>query len=67
MGFGDKLDKLKEMAGEHADQLKQGLDKAGEFVDEKTGHQHTDQINKARDTVEQKLGQQPDQQPDQSQ
>jgi hypothetical protein len=61
MGLGDNLDKAKDMAGEHSDQVDQGLDKAGQFVDDKTGHEHTDQIDKGRDAVEQQLNQQPDQ------
>jgi hypothetical protein len=61
MGLGDNLDKMKDVAGEHGEQVDQGLDKAGEFADEKTGHEHTDQIDKGRDAVEGQLNQQPDQ------
>lgn len=62
MGLGENMDKVEELAGEHSDQVKQGLDKAGEFADEKTGHQHTEQIDKGRDELEKRLGQQPEQQ-----
>jgi hypothetical protein len=66
MGLGDSMDKLKDMAGQHGDQVKQGLDKAGDFVDEKTGHQHSDQIDKGREALENQLGQSDgDQQPQQ--
>lgn len=65
MGMGDNMDKLKKMAGEHSEQVDQGLDKAGEFVDEKTGHEHSEQIDKGREAVERQLGQQD--QPDQQQ
>lgn len=58
MGLGDSFDKLKDMAGEHSDQVDQGLDKAGEFADEKTGHEHTEQIEKGREELEQRLGRQ---------
>jgi antitoxin protein of toxin-antitoxin system len=65
MGIGDDMDKIKNAAGEHSEQVDQGLDKASEFVDEKTGNKYGDQIDKARDQVEQGLGQQ--EQPDQPQ
>jgi hypothetical protein len=53
----ENMDKLKDMAGKHRDQVSRGLDKAGEFIDEKTGHQHSDQIDKGREELEQRLGQ----------
>ncbi|HEX5118463.1 MAG TPA: antitoxin [Pseudonocardiaceae bacterium] len=56
MGIGENMDKLKDLAGKHRDQVSQGLDKAGEFIDEKTGHQHSDQIDKGREEVEKRLG-----------
>lgn len=61
MGLGDSIDKLKDMAGQHGDKVKEGLDKAGQFVDDKTNHEHTDQIDKGREAVDNKLNQQPDQ------
>jgi hypothetical protein len=65
VGFGENIDKAKEMAGEHSDQLGQGMDKAADFIDEKTGNKYSDQINQGREQVEQRLGQsdQSDQQP----
>ena len=51
MGFEDIGNKAKEFAGEHQDQVNQGLDKAGDAAKEKFGHEEqVDQgMDKARD------------------
>lgn len=55
----DAASKAGDLVGEHGDKVKDGLDKAGEFVDEKTGRKHSDKINdgvdKAKDGLD-KLG-----------
>lgn len=38
------FDKAKDLANEHNEQVDQGIDKAAEVIDEKTGGQHTDKI-----------------------
>ena len=52
-------DKAEDLAGEHGGKVKEGLDKAADVVDDKTGHKHTDKIegavDKAKDAVD-KLG-----------
>lgn len=52
----DMKDKAKDLAGEHSDQVDEGLEKAGDFVDEKTGGKHSDKIDrgvdKAREAVD---------------
>ena len=53
--LGDLAGKAEELAQEHPDQVKQGLEKAGQVADEKTGGQHTDQIDKAEQAAEQHL------------
>ena len=53
--LGDLAGKAEELAQEHPDQVKQGLEKAGQAADEKTGGQHTDQIDKAEQAAEQRL------------
>ena len=53
--FGDLAGKAEELAQEHPDQVKQGLEKAGQVADEKTGGQYTDQIDKAEQAAEQRL------------
>jgi hypothetical protein len=52
-GLKDKVDDLVE---EHDDTIKDGLDKAAEFADDKTGGKHRDKIakglDKAKDVVD---------------
>ena len=56
MGIGDFVDKAKDLAAEHEDAVKDGIDKAADFVDEKTGGEHSEHIDKgaeaAKDFVE---------------
>jgi len=61
-GAGTALkDRVTGMGAGHGDKVDQGLDKAGQMVDEKTGHKYTDQINtgvgKAKDMFGQETGQ----------
>jgi len=57
MGFmDDALDKAKDLAGDNADKLDGAVDKAAEFVDEKTGGKFTDQINSGAETAKEQLG-----------
>ena len=39
------FDKAKDLVNEHNDKVDQGIDKAAEIIDEKTGGQHTEQIH----------------------
>jgi hypothetical protein len=52
-GLKDKAEELKDKAedfvGEHSDQIKQGVDKAGDFVADKIGHQ--EQVDKAESAI----------------
>ena len=43
MGF---LDKAKNLANKNKDKIAQGVDKATDVVDSKTGGKHTDKLNK---------------------
>lgn len=61
-GTGTALkDRVTGMASGHADKVDQGLDRAGQMIDEKTGHKYTDQINtgvgKAKDMFGEQTGQ----------
>lgn len=56
MNFDDLKNKAKDMAGQHSDQVEQGIDKAGEFADQKTGGQHSEQIQQGADKLKQTLG-----------
>jgi hypothetical protein len=59
MGFLDKLkkstadvtDKARDLAAEHGDKIDDGIDKAADLADDKTGGKHTDKIDKAADTA----------------
>ena len=42
----DMKDKARDLAEQHGDKIKEGLQKAGEFADEKTGGEHSDKIDK---------------------
>jgi antitoxin protein of toxin-antitoxin system len=42
----DMKDKARDLASEHGDKVKEGMEKAGDFVDEKTGGKHSDKIDK---------------------
>jgi hypothetical protein len=50
------FDRLKGKAKEHPDQVEQGLDKAGQFADDKTGGKHSEQVNKAEEKAGEYLG-----------
>ena len=45
------LDKIKGMLGGNVDKVKDGLDKAGDMVDEKTGGKFTDKIDMAEEKI----------------
>ena len=48
----DFLDKAKELAHEHDEQVDQALDKVADLVDGRTGGSHHDQIEQAVDKVQ---------------
>lgn len=45
------FDKLSETVSEHADEIKSGVEKAGDFVDDKTDAKYADQVDQAQDFV----------------
>jgi hypothetical protein len=51
------MDKAKDMADKHDDKVDQGLEKAGDQVDARTGNKHSDQIDKGVDQAQQRTGQ----------
>ncbi|RKT56260.1 antitoxin [Saccharothrix australiensis] len=59
MGIGDKFDELKDKAkdalGQHGDKAQEGVERAGGFVDEKTGGQHSEQIGKGTEKAQEGL------------
>lgn len=47
--FGELKDKAEGFVEEHADQVKQGVDKAGDFVADKIGHE--EQVEKVEGAI----------------
>jgi hypothetical protein len=45
------MDKVRGMFGQHGDKVDQGIDKAGDVVDDKTGGQHAAHVDKAQDAA----------------
>lgn len=64
--FGEMADKAKNFVGEHDKQSDEALDKAADFVDDKTGNKYGSQIQSGEDKAESYLGVE-DQDQDQSQ
>ena len=57
MGLFDEIkDKAEELAKEHPDQVNEGLEKAGEFLNEKTGDKFGDQIEQGENFAREQLG-----------
>jgi hypothetical protein len=53
MGF---LDKIKDLAKGHKTEVNEGIAKAGDIADQKTGNKYAEQIDKAEHAVEDQLG-----------
>lgn len=51
MGFKDWLDRGKKAAAENKDAVSGGIDKAGDFVDEKTDGKYADHVDKGQDAA----------------
>ncbi|NKN51555.1 antitoxin [Clostridioides difficile] len=54
--ISDHQDDIKNQASQNSDQVEQGIDKAGNAVDDKTGGKFSDQIDKGQDALKDKLG-----------
>lgn len=52
-GLGDKA---KDFAGENSDKFDQGIEKAGDAVDDRTGGEHAEHVDKAQDALRDKFG-----------
>ena len=56
VGFGDMVDKAKDLVGSNKESVKDGIDKAADAADKATGGKATDQIEtgaeKAKDVVD---------------
>jgi hypothetical protein len=50
------MDKAKDFADDHDKQVDEGLEKAGDQVDQRTGDKYSSQIDKGVDAAQQKTG-----------
>ncbi|MFJ2783628.1 MULTISPECIES: antitoxin [unclassified Streptomyces] len=50
------LDKLKGLLKGHEDKASQGIDKAGDFVDQKTQGKYSSQVDTAQEKLKEQLG-----------
>ncbi|MET7396001.1 antitoxin [Dactylosporangium sp. NPDC005572] len=50
------VDKAKELLGKHDDKVDQGLDKAAQQADQRTGQQYTDKIDKGSQVAKERTG-----------
>jgi hypothetical protein len=53
--FDNMKDKASDLVDGHGDKVGEGLDKAGEFADEKTGGKYSDQIGSGVDQAKDRL------------
>ncbi len=51
------FDQIKGAADSHEAQVEQGIDQAGNVIDEKTGGQHASQVDQAQDFLKDQVGQ----------
>ena len=49
------FDKAKDAIGEHSEQVDAGIDKAGDFVDERTDSKYVDQVDQGQEMAKEKL------------
>jgi MT0933-like antitoxin protein len=54
--MGDFMDRAKDFADEHDDQVDKGLERAGDEVDERTGGKYGDKIDKGVDAAQERTG-----------
>jgi MT0933-like antitoxin protein len=45
-------DKVRDLFGQHSDKADAGIDKAGDFVDDKTGDKYSEHVDKAQDAAQ---------------
>ncbi|MDG4803314.1 MULTISPECIES: antitoxin [Micromonospora] len=55
--MSDFMDKAKDFADKHDEQVDKGLDKAGDMADQRTGGKYDQQIDKGVDMAQQRTGQ----------
>jgi len=50
------MDRIKSLAGKHDDKVDQGIQKAGDKVDERTGGKYSGQVDKGVDEAQRRTG-----------
>jgi hypothetical protein len=50
------IDKAKDFAGQHDEQVDKGLERAGDEADKRTGEKHSEHIDKGVDFAQQRTG-----------
>jgi hypothetical protein len=60
------LDKIKEMLKGHESQTRQGVEKAGDYVDRKTGNRYESQVDMAQRKLDEQFGTEGEDRPRQS-
>ncbi|TWP43989.1 antitoxin [Lentzea tibetensis] len=55
MGFDELKNKAKDLLGQHGDKVDEGVDRAGQFADERTGGKHTEHIDSAEEKAKEGL------------
>jgi hypothetical protein len=50
------MDKAKDFADKHDEQVDQGIEKAGDQVDQRTGNKYSSQVDKGQDQAQQRTG-----------
>ncbi len=51
------LDSINNAAEGHEDEVKAGIDKVGDLVDDRTGGQYADKVDQAQDALRSRVGQ----------
>ena len=54
--MGDFMDRAKNFADDHDKQVDQGLEKAGDQIDDRTGGKYTSQVDKGVDEAQERTG-----------
>ena len=57
------FDKVKDLAGKHAEKVEGAIDKVAEVVDDKTGGKYADQIDKGAEAAKGLVGDEGEQEP----
>lgn len=55
------FDKAKQFADDNPDKVNQGIDKAGDAIDQRTGGKHAEHVDKAQDAARKRFGGEGDQ------